>query len=54
MKLLKIIRIIIFALSIVCSLTMAAFGHVVQDPLRKAIDEAVSKVKPALGCNRGL
>ena len=48
MKLLKIIRITICALSIVCILAMAAFGEDVQDPLRKAIDEAVSKVKPAL------
>jgi len=48
MKLLKIIKTTICALSIVCSLVTAAFGEVVQDPLRKTIDEAVSKVKPAL------
>jgi len=48
MKPLKIIRITICALSIVCSLVTVAFGEDVQDPLRKAIDEAVSKVKPAL------
>jgi serine protease Do len=48
MKLLKIIRVAICAWAVVFSLVLTAFGEEVQDPLRKAIDEAVSKVKPAL------
>ncbi len=48
MKLLKIIRVVICASIFVFSQVFTAFGNEFQDPLRKAIDEAVSKVKPAL------
>ena len=48
MKLPKTIKASIGALSIICSLVTATFGEDVQDQLRKAIDDAVSKVKPAL------
>jgi len=48
MKWLKIIRVAICAFAVVISAVVTAFGEEAHDPLRKAIDEAVSKVKPAL------
>jgi serine protease Do len=42
------IRTLAGTFSLACVVVAAAFGADVQDPLRKAIDEAVLKVKPAL------
>ena len=48
MRVFQIIRSSILALIIFVGLTAVAFGEDMQDSLRKAIDNAIAKVKPAL------